>query len=254
MYSEQSNSQLSNGSLFPERCMKTPRIDVGKIRRGQIVEAAVAVITERGIQHLSLSAIEKRAGMSRGQLTYYYRTKEKILLAVFDHLLELMYERIRSAVQDGTSLPCDVPAWERIRHLLGVVLLSPPVSPEFHCLQHTFLSQISHREDFRERLAILYEEWRTHMGDSIAKDLVPARTASPRGLASLVQALLHGLSMQIAADPKAFDREEMLELCLGLLGPFFLSINGFAGVKKNGVHRKMKSRSASARSVSPAVR
>ncbi len=52
--------------------MKTPRIDIGTIRRQQIVEAAVAIIAEQGLQNLSLSQIEKKAGMSRGQLTYYF--------------------------------------------------------------------------------------------------------------------------------------------------------------------------------------
>ena len=52
--------------------MKTPRIDVGSIRRDQIVQAAVSIIAEQGLQNLSLSEIEKKAGMSRGQLTYYF--------------------------------------------------------------------------------------------------------------------------------------------------------------------------------------
>src|SRR2546425_12097990 len=63
---------------------KSSRIDIAGIRRQQIVEAAVAVIAEQGIQNLSLSEIEKKIGMSRGQLTDYYKAKEEILLAVFD--------------------------------------------------------------------------------------------------------------------------------------------------------------------------
>src|SRR3954453_24101597 len=85
--------------------MKSPRIDVARIRREQIVEAAVAVIAERGLHNLSLSEIEKRAGMSRGQLTYYFPTKEEILLAVFDRLLQLMYQRLGQP----TNSPDDVP-------------------------------------------------------------------------------------------------------------------------------------------------
>ena len=73
--------------------MRKPRIDVGLQRRAQIVEAAVGVIADAGLPALSLSAIEKRAGMSRGQLTYYFGTKEDILLAVFDHMLHLMREK-----------------------------------------------------------------------------------------------------------------------------------------------------------------
>jgi AcrR family transcriptional regulator len=201
--------------------MRTPRTDVRQTRREQIVEAAVAVITERGIQHLSLSAIEKRAGMSRGQLTYYFRAKEDILLAVFDRLLALLYERVGQQATESGVNPCQGSAWEWVQHLLTSVLLRPRASPEFDCLQHTFLSQIGHREDFRRRLATLYEEWRSRMGEGLARDLVPEADVSPRALAALVQAILHGLSVQLAADPNAFDRPEMLALCLGLLGPLF---------------------------------
>src|SRR5438309_6828833 len=108
--------------------MKHTRINIGSIRREQIVEAAVAVITEQGLQNLSLSEIEKRAGMSRGQLTYYFPAKEDILLAVFDRLLQLMYQRIgepqpRSGAESGGR--------EWVNHLLERLLRQPPVSPEF---------------------------------------------------------------------------------------------------------------------------
>jgi len=51
--------------------MKNGRIDIASIRREQIIDAAIAVIAEQGLHHLSLSEIETRAAMSRGQLTYY---------------------------------------------------------------------------------------------------------------------------------------------------------------------------------------
>src|SRR5215813_10789260 len=152
------------------------RIDIAGIRRPQIVDAAAAIIAERGLQSLSLSEIEKRAGMSRGQLTYYFKTKEEILLAVFDYLVMLIHLRI------GTphGKPCDhedlQSAWAWIEHLFTALLAHPPVSPEFSCLQYTFLSQIAHREDFRERLAMLYEMWRTNMAQGFPEDRRRQRT------------------------------------------------------------------------------
>ena len=82
------------------------RGDVGKRRREQIIEAAVAIIAEEGLPRLSLSAIERRAGMSRGQLTYYFPTKEDILLAVFDHTIQAMHE----CSESGEGPPPGVPA------------------------------------------------------------------------------------------------------------------------------------------------
>jgi AcrR family transcriptional regulator len=203
--------------------MKTPRIDIGSIRREQIVDAAVAVIAEQGLQHLSLSEIEKKVGMSRGQLTYYFKAKEDILLAVFDRLLEMM---CRSQGGDPKRPPEEHPfarmRWlDVVGHLLEMILHKPALSPEFGSLQYTFLSQIGHREDFRRRLAKLYEEWRSHGMEHLERDLAerPAvRAVSPRALATLVQAILHGLAMQAAVDPDAIDDAgEMAELCLDML-------------------------------------
>src|ERR1700730_12773697 len=129
-------------SSSPRTCMKKPRAEIGKLRRAQIVEAAVATIAEQGLEHLSLSAIEKRTGMSRGQLTYYFPAKEDILLAVFDRLLTMMHQRAHG--EGGNGRPCEFAGvgWERMRHVLTLLLLNPPPVPEFHSLQYTFLSQI----------------------------------------------------------------------------------------------------------------
>lgn len=201
--------------------MKNSRIDIASIRKEQIVEAAIAIIAAQGIQHLSLSEIENRAGMSRGQLTYYYPTKEAILLAVFDRLLQLMHERMGR----GQDSPCmqGKGAWEIIQHILEHVISEPPLQPEFHALQYTFLSQITHRDDFRERLAILYEHWRSGMAQGLAADFAanpPSRPVSPRAMATIVQALIHGLAMQRAADPTALDQEEVLHLCCDMIGAY----------------------------------
>jgi AcrR family transcriptional regulator len=241
--------------------MKSPRIDIASIRREQIVEAAVAVIAEQGLHNLSLSEIENRAGMSRGQLTYYFPTKEEILLAVFDRLLHLMYQRLGAPEgQAGPHQHCGAKApngkgegeywagaWQVMGHLFDALLRRPPLSPEFHALQYTFLSQIGYREDFRRRLASLYEEWRSHMARGLQDDLargLASRPVPPRAMASLVQALLHGLSMQIAADPGAFDREEMAKLCLDVLGTYLGVRDRAAGpgnptpARANGTRRR----------------
>jgi AcrR family transcriptional regulator len=193
--------------------------DIARARREQIVDAAVAVIAEQGIQNLSLSEIEKRVDMSRGQLMYYFHTKEDILLAVFDRLLQLIDQR----QCEPDKHPFAGLTWlEVIRHLLGVVTRQPPEEPAFPALQYTFLSQISHRRDFRERLAGLYEHWRERGAEHLGRDLQakPGRAVSPRAMSTLVQAMLHGLAMQTAADPDGIDVPEVIELCLDMLASY----------------------------------
>jgi AcrR family transcriptional regulator len=203
------------------------RIDVASIRREQIIESAVGIIVEQGLHNLSLSKIEQRARMKRGQLTYYFPTKEDILLAVFDRLLLLMFERLGAKKPDPHETIGIPAAWDCVQHQLQIVLAPERIGPEFHSLQYTFLAQIAHRTDFRERLASLYEEWRTglavHWQVTAKPQLKLANQISNRTISSFVQAIMHGLSVQLAADPNAFDRQEMLELCIGILAPLFIN-------------------------------
>lgn len=205
--------------------------EVARARREQIIVAAVEIITSQGLHNLSLSKIETRAGMRRGQLTYYFPTKEDILLAVFDRLLLLLCEQFSDGQKPGErhGIPN---VWECVRRMFHSVLnASPRFGTEFHALQYTFLAQMAHREDFRQRLASLYAEWRhgmaAHWQVTAKPTGVLANNVSGQTVASFVQALMHGLTVQLAADPQAFDRTEMLEMCLGVLAPLF--ITPFAG-------------------------
>ena len=204
--------------------------EIARARREQIVVAAVEIITEQGLHNLSLSKLETRAGMKRGQLTYYFPTKEDILLAVFDRLLMLLLAQLH----DGARPDCrhGLPnVWEMIQKMLRSVLSDrPPVGREFHALQHTFLAQIAHREDFRQKLAGQYAVWRNGMAAHWQRTAKPsaalAGKVQGRTVSSFVQALVHGLTVQLAADPDAFDRAEMLELCVGVLAPLFTTPAG----------------------------
>ena len=214
------------------------RVSIASLRREQIVDAAVGVIAEQGIQNLSLSEIEKKVGMSRGQLMYYFRTKEDIFLAVFDRLIAIMCQQ----QGDGESHPFTNMTWlEVIRHLLGVVMQQPPEQPAFPALQYTFLSQISHRADFRERLAGLYEHWRSRGAEHLAQDLKKrpgGKAVSPRAVSTLVQAILHGLAMQTAADPTAADPAEIVPLCLDILETYLWQPESTPKKHRNGVSRR----------------
>jgi AcrR family transcriptional regulator len=182
------------------------RVDIGSIRRAQIVEAACRVINRKGIQNASLAEIEQEAGISRGLLTYHFPSKESIILAVFDATIDKMKERARA--RHGT----DRTGWGRLEGVLEFLLTQKPRDDEFDCLHYTFLAQMSHREDFRERLAAEYAEGRKHIATDI-DDLARQGGVGPedaKALVAIIHAALTGLIMQINVDPGAIDREGVL--------------------------------------------
>lgn len=56
----------------------------GRIRREDIISAAVALYAEAGYYGSSLREIAKRAGITHAGLLYYFPTKEALLAAVLE--------------------------------------------------------------------------------------------------------------------------------------------------------------------------
>jgi AcrR family transcriptional regulator len=194
--------------------------DVARRRRDEIMDAAEAIIAGHGIDELSLAKIEQRAGMSRGQLTYYFPRREQILLAVYERMLRRM---IREVLAGDGPKPMTGRAWDCFRHALGAHLEpgGPKRGRELFSLLYTFLAQMGHRPDYREKLAEMYRGWRGHIAADVAGSVPEPRPVPPVILASLIQALLQGLEIQLMIDPEAFDREAMLDACARLLAPAF---------------------------------
>jgi AcrR family transcriptional regulator len=194
--------------------------DVARRRRDEIMDAAEAIIAGQGIDRLSLSQIEARADMSRGQLTYYFPSKESILLAVYDRMLRRM---IREFLAGEGPKPMTGRAEECFRHALARHLEpgGPPRGKELFSLLFTFLAQMGHRPDYRDKLAEMYRGWRGHIAADVASSVPEPRAVQPLIAASMVQALLQGLEIQLMIDPDAFDRAAMLDACTRLLAPVF---------------------------------
>lgn len=195
--------------------------EVAVTRREQILDAAEAIIAGHGIQELSLKRIEDLAGMSRGQLTYYFPTKESILLAVYDRMLRRM---IREWMASDGPKPMTGRAWDCLRHGLGKHLAPEwptPAGRDLFSLLFTFLAQMGHRDDYRRRLSQWYGEWRSFLAADIEGSVPEPRAASPRVAAALLQSLFIGLDVLTMMDPEAFDRQEMFAACARLLAPLF---------------------------------
>jgi AcrR family transcriptional regulator len=197
---------------------------VARRRRDEIVQAATEIISSQGLHRLSLAKIEKRAGMARGQLTYYFRTKEDILLAVFDRMLGRMIEEaMAEAERRGAPRPGTGAAQECLREGFAR-MLSPDHgrrNEQLFALVHTFMAQVYHREDYRQKLAAAHANWREHLASDYATSVPDPPAVDPQVYASIVMALFQGLGGQLAVDPNAFDRGEMAATCQRLLAPLF---------------------------------
>ena len=56
----------------------------GDARRQQILDTAKALLLDGGPDRLALRDIAERLGITHGNLQYYFRTKQDLLVAIFD--------------------------------------------------------------------------------------------------------------------------------------------------------------------------
>ena len=79
-------------------------------KKAVVLTAAAKVVSERGVFNLTLDAVAKEAGISKGGLLYHYASKEKLVEDMVEFLAENYIEKINlDAAQD----PVKTGKWTR---------------------------------------------------------------------------------------------------------------------------------------------
>ncbi len=98
---------------------ETSRVEAGVTKKGarratQILNAALEIVVEVGYAELTLDAVARRVGISKGNLQYYYPTRSDLLQAAFaEHIGKHKTEwcTVHDRPADNTT--------ERLRHLIA---------------------------------------------------------------------------------------------------------------------------------------
>ena len=79
------------------------RIDKGALTKLEIITEATKQFLEKGYTHTSANAVAKGLGMSQGNLTFHYPTKEHLLAILVDMLCDYQWKRMEQEADDGIS-------------------------------------------------------------------------------------------------------------------------------------------------------
>lgn len=71
--------------------------------KSKILQAAARVVEEKGASQLTLEAVAKQAGVSKGGLLYHYPSKSALLSAMVIYLNENFERAIEKRVKEGAS-------------------------------------------------------------------------------------------------------------------------------------------------------
>ncbi len=79
------------------------RIDKGALTRLEIVAEASKQFLEKGYSNTTISSISQVLEMSKGNLTFYYKTKEHLLAELVDELCKFHWKQMEREADDGIS-------------------------------------------------------------------------------------------------------------------------------------------------------
>ncbi len=96
--------------------------------RQNIIQAGVELLQTQGIAALTQPRVARAAGVSQGNLTYHFSTRNDLLLAVAEAAIESLLAHLKDAASDpagvdlGTALGTVMPRQAPVRVMLGLIV------------------------------------------------------------------------------------------------------------------------------------
>jgi AcrR family transcriptional regulator len=183
----------------------------GRERRERVMEAALAVIAERGLAATRMSDISERAGMSSGHVLYYFRSKERVLMEALRHVEDRMHEEAESEL---ATIP---PGPDRLRRLLELNLPDGFADPTWTLWLEAW-SIAPHDEAIRDLVAELEGRWVRLLEDVVRAGVEAGAFACPDVDAAVTHlyAAVNGLAVQVVTGLGVARSTDALEACMGL--------------------------------------
>jgi AcrR family transcriptional regulator len=181
-------------------------------RRGQMLRAALDVISERGFADTRIADIAERIGISPALVIYYFKTKDQLLTEAIRHYEGTWYAEAKRRMDKLTA------AAERIDEFVAMNLLPDP-DPDAEstwklwldlwaqAARNSDVADVRREFDEREReVVVALVEAGQEAGEFAGID--------PHPFSVFLCALLDGLAIQIALEDPSVDPISAYELCM----------------------------------------
>lgn len=183
----------------------SPRPNVSLERQEQILNAAEKVFSERGLSGARMDDIVQEAGLSKGALYWYYKSKDAVILALMERVLERELRLATKLVESPE------PAGERLQTLMRLALSDIAGMGRLLPLAYEFLAMASRRKAVRQAMGEYYRRYAALLSEIIQQGIDSGEFAEldVEQAALSVIAMLEGLALVWFA---ASDRGKLSDL------------------------------------------
>jgi AcrR family transcriptional regulator len=183
----------------------TARRGKGREREELLVDAAAALIAEKGLAHVRVSDIAERAGMTPGHVTYYFPSKTELLVRAIESSEDRLLDDLAAALGRVRD------PWRRLDRLLELSASEGPRDPGWvlwlQVWQEATLDDVA--RDAQQRLDA---RWRGILADVLryGAERGVLEVEDPDAAALVLSSAVDGLSIQVTLG--GLDRADMVRL------------------------------------------
>jgi AcrR family transcriptional regulator len=162
-----------------------------------ILEAAVQIVADRGLEELTLNEAGEAAGYSRALPAHYYKTKSALLQALADHIMAGYAARMRSATLASAGL-------ERLCNILEFCIADAVENPNIVRTYQTIIAAGLNRPELRPIVEHMTRQGIDDLAGLIRQGQEKGEIrgdARPRAEASIIVASLRGVLFQWLISP-----------------------------------------------------
>ena len=180
----------------------------GRRSRDRVLKAALDLIIEVGIDRVRLAEIARRAGMSSGQLMYYFTSKEHILLET------LAWQEQQDTMRRRAELAKVTGAWRQLKRFIELYLPGTHPDPSWILWMGAW-ARAPHNKQVSRFLEELLDPWRDDLAALVARGVADEEFAAPAGdFNRRFIAVLDGLALQRLQHMQGSSRKHLTELAM----------------------------------------
>jgi AcrR family transcriptional regulator len=175
------------------------RKDIPPQRRSQIFEAAAELFSHSGYHGVTVDAIARRAGISKGNLYWYFRSKQEIFQLLVSHIAESIFTPVAEALE------IEAPPREKLRALTQSCLDAAEANPEAIYL----IWQITTQPELKDMLSSEFQLWIDPLIEHLTRLFAQIGEREPEGVAMLYAFTLDALMFLSLVSPRIYDRAKL---------------------------------------------
>ncbi len=193
----------------------SPRPHVNEERKQQILEAAIAVFARLGFRSARMDDVVEQAGLSKGALYLYYKSKDAIIAALLQHLFTQEFKRLQVLVESRSTGPVAEQLLILTRQFAAMMQWMGRLMP----IAFEFYAIAGRDKEVRQFLKEYFRDYRRLLARLIERGIEQGefRNIDAQATAITLVALFEGLALLFFVDPEATRWAEQVETSVQLL-------------------------------------